>query len=61
MKLDKLVKKLIIVFSFILVAWMVLTIIHAVSYSVLVADDFSHGLQIGVFNTSFFMFFAVAL
>ena len=61
MKLDKLVKKLIIAISFILVAWMVLTIMHAVSYSVLVADDFSHGLQIGVFNTSFINYFLVSL
>ncbi len=37
-----------------LCAYMVFTLVWISSYSVLVADDFSHGLEVGAFNEPFF-------
>ena len=46
-------KKGIIAICIILLGWMIMTMVKASSYSVLVADDFSHGNAVGVFHTSF--------
>ena len=46
-------KKGIIAICIILLGWMIMTMVKASSYSVLVADDFSHGNTVGVFHTSF--------
>ena len=43
-------KKGIIAICIILLGWMIMTMVKASSYSVLVADDFSHGNAVGVFH-----------
>ena len=46
-------KKGIVSVCIVILGWMIATMVKASSYTVLVADDFSHGNAVGVFHTSF--------
>ncbi|WP_458458030.1 hypothetical protein [Pseudobutyrivibrio sp.] len=47
------VKSIILVLSILALIYMILNMVHAASFSVLIADDFSHGVGVGKFHVSF--------
>ena len=46
-------EKIISIVAILSILYMVITMVHAASYSVLVADDFSHGNGVGAFHVPF--------
>lgn len=55
------VKITIVILNCLAVFFMVYTIASGAAYTVLLGDDFTHGVRVGVFNVPFFQYFAASL
>ena len=52
---------LIIILNCLAILFMVYVITASAGYTVLVGDDFTHGVRVGVFHVSFFQYFIASL
>ena len=61
MKREKYWKRAIVAFDMFLILFMVYVITSSAGYTVILGDDFTHGVRVGAFHVPFFQYFAASL
>ena len=59
--LKKYTKEMIVVFNCLIISFMTYVLVEGAGYTVLIGDDFVHGVQVGAFHVSFFQYFVASL
>lgn len=58
---DKYGKRVVVALNCLLIFFMVYVVTASAGYTVLLGDDFTHGVRVGAFHVSFFQYFAASL